>query len=116
MLEGVCAKGCVREEAAGTAEEGGVLIRKRRGCRVSCEWPSTHTAAHHLLHVLSQVCANEVLRDGQLGGGGGGGGGEAPERETKSPLGCVSNGAGGTDEGAVGVGLVTETSAWQMHF
>lgn len=37
-------------------------------------------AAHHLLYVLSQVCANEMLCDGQRGGGGGGG--AAPERQS----------------------------------
>lgn len=63
-----------------------------------------------------------MLRDGQLGGGGGGrrggGGGGASERKTKSPLGCVTTGAGrnGEEEAAVGVCLVTEMSPWQMHF
>lgn len=55
-----------------------------------------------------------MLRDGQLGGGGGGrrGGGGASERKTKSPLGCVTTGAGrnGEEEAAVGVCLVTEMS------
>lgn len=57
-----------------------------------------------------------MLRDGQLGGGGGGG--EAPERDRQSHhwdvLSMVQE-EPMNDEGAVGVGLVTETSAWQMH-
>lgn len=42
---------------------------------------------------------------------------EERQRETKSPLGCATNGAGGNgvDEGGASICLVTEMSAWQMQ-
>lgn len=99
------------KEAAGTAEEGGALIRERRGCWVCCEWPYTQAAAHHLLYVLSQVCAKEVLCDGQLGGGGA----AAPETQSHhwDVLPTVQEEIVKMKE--LTVCLVTEPSAWQKQ-